>query len=278
MKFAVEQVQKLIEEGFVKEDILFLYRRSKMYSKYFEAFKKSGLIVSGKTIHGAKGLEAKAVFIVGLTEGKGGFPDVWLSDVIFQLIKETDHDILMEEERRLFYVALTRAKDHLFLLSQKDNPSSFINEIPLRYRMEPRILDDEVLEFLTCDHCKHPIKQNDNFCAKCGTSLKILMEEDIKAEENEKDDKELILECVRDLKFDVGVNYLSNILKGSKTVLVNGNNPEDFTNYGVFKLKRVKDIKKEVLILIEEGLLTNIKGAYGNLKVKLAINEIKKET
>jgi len=33
---------------------------------------------SGKTIHASKGLEAKAVFIIGLTEGSGGFPDIWI--------------------------------------------------------------------------------------------------------------------------------------------------------------------------------------------------------
>ena len=56
--YAIKQVQKLIDQGFNKEDILFLYRRSKMYSPYFEAFKKSGIFVSSKTIHSSKGLES----------------------------------------------------------------------------------------------------------------------------------------------------------------------------------------------------------------------------
>ena len=60
--------------------------------------------VPEKTIHASKGLESKAVFIVGLTQGSGGFPDVWLDDRIYQTIRPVKYDILLEEERRLFYV------------------------------------------------------------------------------------------------------------------------------------------------------------------------------
>ena len=109
---------------------LFLYRRSKMYSRYFLRFKNEGIRVQSKTIHASKGLEAKVVFIIGLTEGNGGFPDIWLEDRIFQIIKKANHDLLLEEERRLFYVAITRAKDKLFLITEKGNESSFLKEIP----------------------------------------------------------------------------------------------------------------------------------------------------
>jgi len=39
--------------------------------------------MQGKTIHGSKGLEARVVFIIGLTDGSGGFTDVWLMDRIY---------------------------------------------------------------------------------------------------------------------------------------------------------------------------------------------------
>ena len=83
------------------------------------------------TVHSAKGLEFPDVFISGLEEGL--FPHERLDDA------ETDH----EEERRLFYVALTRAGKKLFLSyahmrtiygSQKINvPSSFLNDISTKY-------------------------------------------------------------------------------------------------------------------------------------------------
>ncbi|MFH1847804.1 MAG: ATP-dependent helicase [Candidatus Omnitrophota bacterium] len=55
------------------------------------------------TIHQAKGLEWKAVFIIGLCDGQFPHP------------KSIDNPAQFEEERRLFYVAVTRAKDQLYL-------------------------------------------------------------------------------------------------------------------------------------------------------------------
>jgi DNA helicase-2/ATP-dependent DNA helicase PcrA len=57
--------------------------------------------VSLMTIHAAKGLEFDAVFITGLEQG------------LFPSLREDTHD--PEEERRLFYVAITRARKRLFL-------------------------------------------------------------------------------------------------------------------------------------------------------------------
>lgn len=109
-------------------DIMILGRRSSHFFAIKEALKHSGIRFS--TIHGAKGLEAKVVFITGLKHGSGGFPDTWLADSIYQVVKETNKEILLEEERRLFYVAITRAKDFLYLLSENGNESQFIDELP----------------------------------------------------------------------------------------------------------------------------------------------------
>ncbi len=83
--------------------------------------------VSLMTIHSAKGLEFSAVFIVGLEENL--FPN--------QMAMTSPRE--MEEERRLFYVALTRAKELCFLTHAKNryrygksefcSPSSFLEEI-----------------------------------------------------------------------------------------------------------------------------------------------------
>ncbi len=78
------------------------------------------------TIHGVKGLEFDNVFVIGMTEGR--FPSSRSSDSIEEL----------EEERRLCYVAVTRAKKHLELTSYKydftgnyQKPSVFIEEMEL---------------------------------------------------------------------------------------------------------------------------------------------------
>lgn len=168
--FAIDQVKRLQKEkGYSKEDILFLYRRSKMFSPYFNRFKAERIFVSGKTIHASKGLEAKAVFIIGLSEGSGGFPDIWMEDRIYQIIKESNHDFLMEEERRLFYVAITRAKDELFLLTEKGNESSFLKEIPENFTHKTSIAFKSVIEsILSCHNCSNIIDRDSKFCKYCG--------------------------------------------------------------------------------------------------------------
>jgi DNA helicase-4 len=124
-----------LTQKYPNDQILFLYRRSKMFEPYRERFKKEKIYINAKTIHAAKGLESKAVFIIGLTQGNGGFPDVWLDDRIYQIIRPVKYDILLEEERRLFYVALTRAADTLYLITEKGNESMFIDEIPPLYKV-----------------------------------------------------------------------------------------------------------------------------------------------
>ena len=169
IEYVLGQIDILKEKGYSKEDILFLYRRSKMYDPYFKRFKEEGVFVSGKTIHGSKGLEAKAVFIIGLTEGKGGFPDIWMEDRIYQVIKKSDHDLLLEEERRLFYVAITRAKDELFLITEKGNKSIFLTEIPDTFKFKSSTTFKPVIEEISlCKHCNAQVKKAYTFCPYCG--------------------------------------------------------------------------------------------------------------
>jgi DNA helicase IV len=170
--YMVEKVRKLQDEGLNPEDILILYRRSKMFHPYRDALKAAGLRVTAKTIHASKGLEAKAVFIIGLTEGSGGFPDIWLDDVVFRVVKDVKIDMLMEEERRLFYVALTRAKDELYLITELGNESPFIDEIPKEfYSVNKTEFKNIVNPIVVCAKCETEIKEHYKFCPTCGTAV-----------------------------------------------------------------------------------------------------------
>ena len=169
IQFCIDKVKELLNDGLTSDDILFLYRRSKMYTPYFFGFKNEGIRVQSKTIHAAKGLEAKVVFIIGLTEGNGGFPDIWLEDRIFQVIKKANHDLLLEEERRLFYVAITRAKDKLFLITEKGNESSFLKEIPDVFTVKTSLPIKSVVEkIITCPKCFSQLENLFAFCPYCG--------------------------------------------------------------------------------------------------------------
>jgi len=172
VEFLVNKVKELYENGLGKDDILVLYRRSKMFTPYLEALKENRLFVSCKTIHASKGLEAKAVFIIGLTEGNGGFPDIWLDDAIFRIVKDVKYDILLEEERRLFYVAITRAKDELFLVTELGNESSFVDEIPDHfYSFNKPVFKNSVEHLIVCSKCKINVNESDRFCRNCGCDL-----------------------------------------------------------------------------------------------------------
>jgi len=85
--------------------------------------------VTLSSIHQAKGLEWNAVFLIWLTDGQ--FPN--------GRILEADDEAALEEERRLFYVAITRAKDELYLSYPMLNPKSYTGDVICR---PSRFLED----------------------------------------------------------------------------------------------------------------------------------------
>lgn len=82
------------------------------------------------TVHKCKGLEAKVVFVLDVVSGMFGFPSEIEDPAIFELARR-DNGVRdqKEEERRLFYVAITRAKEELYIYTQKNLKSEFLEEI-----------------------------------------------------------------------------------------------------------------------------------------------------
>jgi len=87
------------------------------------------LDLSYVTVHRSKGLEADYVIVVGLSSGKYGFPTEITDDPLLDLVLATPEGHPNAEERRLFYVAMTRAKRRIFLLCEDRGPSPFIKEL-----------------------------------------------------------------------------------------------------------------------------------------------------
>lgn len=83
------------------------------------------------TVHKSKGLEADAVIVLNMSNAKLGFPNQISDDPILSLVMKRKEDYLFAEERRVFYVAATRAKNLLYLLTpEKETAQSlFIREL-----------------------------------------------------------------------------------------------------------------------------------------------------
>lgn len=127
-------IEQLIQYGTGFDDVLeFLAQLSLMSSTDGEPTGDKAEMDDDKvtlsSIHQAKGLEWKAVFLIWLVDGQ--FPN--------GRILEADDEASFEEERRLFYVALTRAKDELYLSYPMLNPKSYTGDVLCR---PSRFLDD----------------------------------------------------------------------------------------------------------------------------------------
>lgn len=81
------------------------------------------------TIHASKGLGFCNVILINGEEGEYGFPSEKLNDPIMDLVISKREDFEYAEERRLFYVALTRTKNFVCILSPVENTSRFVREL-----------------------------------------------------------------------------------------------------------------------------------------------------
>lgn len=87
-----------------------------------------------KTIHKAKGLEEDNVVIINLTNDINSLPSKIKDEKILRYVIKHYDIYPFEEERRLFYVALTRAKNYCYLFIPKNNPSIFVKELIKNYK------------------------------------------------------------------------------------------------------------------------------------------------
>ena len=81
------------------------------------------------TVHRSKGLECDDIIILNMSNKLMGFPSQREDDEVFDLIDVDRENYPYAEERRLFYVALTRTKKNVYLMVPRSNPSIFIDEI-----------------------------------------------------------------------------------------------------------------------------------------------------
>ena len=112
-----------------------------------------GLRFAYRTVHRSKGLEADYAVILGLCSGKHGFPAEIADDPLLDLVLATPEAHPNAEERRLLYVAITRARRQVYLLAEGGPPSSFAREL-IDGRYEVNVFGRLPQGDVPCPQCK----------------------------------------------------------------------------------------------------------------------------
>lgn len=107
-----------------------------------------------KTLHSSKGLESDNVIILDLNRGTLGFPTEMTDDPILELVMTEEDNYPYAEERRLFYVGLTRSKNNVYLITSPHNQSAFIRELISNEKFNVDIHDEDGVGNIDCKKCK----------------------------------------------------------------------------------------------------------------------------
>ena len=116
------------------------------------------------TVHRAKGLGYDHVIIINARNETYGFPSQVQEDPVLKYVVKDDHSYDYAEERRLFYVALTRTKNRVYIITPQQHPSEFVLELIRDY--------PQVKVFGEID--KEPKEKTlDKRCPVCGYPLQL---------------------------------------------------------------------------------------------------------
>ena len=117
------------------------------------------------TAHSSKGLGFDNVVLINMFEGKFGFPCQIEDDPIMKLVTYEDTSMPYAEERRLFYVAMTRTKNRVYIMTPQHRPSRFLVELIKDYNLpHSDHLNMQVVDMfnLRCPVCGFPLKYEFN--------------------------------------------------------------------------------------------------------------------
>ncbi len=117
------------------------------------------------TAHSSKGLGFDNVILINMFEGKFGFPCQLEDDPIMKLVTHDDQSMPFAEERRLFYVAMTRTKNKVYIAAPKNRPSRFLVELIKDYHLpHDENINMQVVDLFTlrCPKCGFPLKYEFN--------------------------------------------------------------------------------------------------------------------
>lgn len=139
---------EIAQKNYTRLSIFLLgrYRRNEppLLNKYKHQFKQ--LDIEFKTIHQSKGLEADYIILLAANDGFTGFPCGILDDPLLNLVIPKPEEFPHSEERRLMYVALTRAKRCAYIHTRRNFTSIFVSELASYRRVSsPKSLESDIV-------------------------------------------------------------------------------------------------------------------------------------
>ena len=123
-----------------------------------------GVKIEFMTVHRAKGLGFDNVIIINARNELYGFPSQIQDDPVLKYVVKDDYSIEYAEERRLFYVALTRTKNRVYIVTPQQHPSKFVTELINDYKNVKvnGIINEEgnnsVSDSKLCPICGYPLQ------------------------------------------------------------------------------------------------------------------------
>ena len=113
------------------------YQKSLLEEEYRSP--RPNVHVECSTIHKAKGREADYVIVLDLMDSFYGLPAKRVDDPLLNIVRSEPGTFAHAEERRLFYVAMTRARRQVYLIADAARPSVFVQELRRKHRDVRRI-------------------------------------------------------------------------------------------------------------------------------------------
>lgn len=121
------------------------------------------LDITFMTAHSSKGLGYDDVIIINGKNETYGFPSKIEDDPVLAFVIKGDRSIDYAEERRLFYVAMTRTKNRVFFIAPEQNPSEFLLELKKDYK-----------NVVLCGHWNEDIVSTQKkICPLCGYPMQL---------------------------------------------------------------------------------------------------------
>ena len=112
------------------------------------------LDITFKTIHSSKGLEADHVILLEVFSGRTGFPSEIVDDPLLTMVSPEAEPFEHAEERRVMYVAMTRARDSLTIMASTARQSSFVAELLGEVEYEVAAESTATAKSHTCGECQ----------------------------------------------------------------------------------------------------------------------------